>query len=77
MARGSYDIATVGGAIDALGAAWIAETTGRSPQAVSNWRAQKRIASDLFHLMASELERRGLSADPALWGQEIAREQAA
>jgi hypothetical protein len=76
MARGTYDITTINGVIAALGGApRIIKLTGRSPQAISNWRSQGRIASDLYVLMTGALG--AVTADPALWGQETASEEQA
>jgi hypothetical protein len=83
MGRVSYTINTVDGVIEALGGVpGVIKLTARTPQprtpqAISNWRAQARIASDWFYLMTSELERGGHCADPALWGQQVPLEQAA
>ena len=73
MAQESYDINSVGDVIGTIGVSRIVEITGRSPQAISNWRAQRRIASDLYVMLTRELARLGLTADPAVWGQEMAR----
>ncbi len=55
--------------IDRLGGTGrVAVLVGRSPQAVSNWRAQKRISPCLYLMMVSALADRRCGADPALWG---------
>lgn len=78
MVRGSYTISTIDGVYGALGGVpGVTRMTKRSPQALSNWQAQGRIAANFFFLMNSELERQGVSADPALWGQRMPEEQAA
>jgi hypothetical protein len=78
MERGSYNVTTIEVVIAALGGvAGVTRLTGRSPQAVANWRALGRFAANLFLLMNSELESQGLSADPALWGQMTPDESAA
>lgn len=77
MERGLYTIHTVDEVIAALGGVpGVIKLTARTseprtPQAISNWRALGRIASDWFFLMTSELERGGHSADPELWGQRM------
>ncbi len=62
---------TVGEIIDAIGSAQLRKLSGqRSKSAVSNWRRAGRFPAKTFYLFTSELARRGLSADPALWGMK-------
>lgn len=64
-------LTTVDEVIEALGGnIAVIVLTGRTPQAISNWRHEGRIAPYLFHLMSSRLAVLGLSADPRLWGQQ-------
>jgi len=68
---------TVDEVIDALGGtAKVAAMVDRSPQAVSNWRADNRIARHFFVLMSAALEQIGFTADPALWGMSVRKKAA-
>lgn len=61
---------TVDAVLDSLGgnAAVMTITGVRKPQAVSNWRARKRIPSRYFTVMTEALVARQLSASSRLWG---------
>jgi hypothetical protein len=62
---------TVDEVIDALGGTAVtARLTGRSLQAVSNWRFAKRLPADLFLLLSRALSEKGATAPPSLWGME-------
>jgi hypothetical protein len=55
--------------IDELGGtAAVAKLTERTPQAASNWRKANRLPAHTFLTLKRELEQRGLSAAPSLWG---------
>ncbi len=64
--------------IDALGGTFkTAEKLGRTPQAVSNWRAAKRIPSDLFLSVDAALRAAGLpKAAPQVFGMTVPNEYA-
>lgn len=66
-------LGTAGDVIDALGGTVkAAEKLGRPPQAVSNWRAAKRIPSTLFLSINAALEAAGKpQADPAVFGMAV------
>ncbi len=55
--------------IDALGGTTATRLiTGRSGSTASNWRARKRFPPDTFLVLKAELQARGYTAPPALWG---------
>ena len=59
--------------IDALGGSAVtARLTGRTMQAVSNWRSAKRIPPEFYLLMVSALKEKGKTAPQSLWGMEPA-----
>jgi hypothetical protein len=54
--------------IDALGGTGkVADLTGRSPQAVSNWRARPTFPPETFLILTEALKAKGMSAPRALW----------
>lgn len=54
--------------IDALGGTKaVSALTGKSMQAVSNWRA-RGVPAEMFLVLESALTRSGLSCDPAVFG---------
>jgi hypothetical protein len=54
--------------IDALGGTVaVARLSGRSKQAVSSWRSNKRLPSNSYLLLSAALRERNLSAPAALW----------
>lgn len=54
--------------IDILGGTGAtARLTGRTPQAVSNWRAAGRIPAETFLIFADALDEKRASAPPSLW----------
>jgi hypothetical protein len=63
---------TVPAVIDAFGGNKATSALfNRSEKAVSNWRrVTNRFPAVLFRPMSEELEKRGLTAPPELWGQE-------
>lgn len=62
-------LSQTGTVIDALGGtAAVARITGRSPQAVSNWRARSTFPSDTFLVLSSALTMAGQHAPTTLWG---------
>lgn len=59
---------------DALGGiAKVAEITGTTYNAACNWKSFNRFPSRTFLLLQSELDTKGLRADPSLWGMEKPR----
>lgn len=63
------EISTVDGVIDALGGTGeTARITDRSDQAVSNWRAQKRLPANTFPIIKNKLKKLGFRAPLSLWG---------
>ena len=57
--------------IDALGGNRpVAELTGRTAPAVSNWRKFGVFPANTFVILADALEKRGKSAPSALWGMK-------
>jgi hypothetical protein len=48
----------------------VATLTNSSIQAVCNWRGTGRLAPRTFLVLSAELERRGVSANPSLWGMQ-------
>lgn len=60
---------TVDEVIDAVGGTGAAaRLTGRKPQHVSNWRSEKRIASETYLIFKLDLAKRKFRASSALWG---------
>jgi hypothetical protein len=60
--------------IDLLGGtAAVAKMTGRSAQAVSNWRS-RGLPSEMFLVMSKALEAKNINADPSLWNIAAPRE---
>lgn len=60
---------TAGEVIDALGGTQAtANLTGRKAQHVTNWRASGRLPASTFLVLSKELEERGKSAPPSVWG---------
>lgn len=56
--------------MDALGGNQAVERiTGRSPQAVSNWRRFQTFPANTYAVMTHALSRIGKTAPPSLWGQ--------
>jgi hypothetical protein len=54
--------------IDALGGtAEVAKLTGRSMQAVSNWRGRGFFTASVYLTITEALARKSMSANPALW----------
>ena len=43
-------------------------TSRKDSGVVWNWRASGRLPPNTFFILTSELEKRGLSAPPAIWG---------
>ena len=72
-------LSTVDDVIDALGGTY--ETARlldlKYPQPVSQWRKRARLPADKFLIMQSELEKRGKTAPPELWGIKPTAEAAA
>jgi hypothetical protein len=63
------ELQTAGDVIDALGGtAATARIVGKKDQHVSNWRASGRLPAYTFLILQPELESRGKSAPPGLWG---------
>ena len=59
---------TTSDVMDALGGnASVAEMTGRTPKAVSNWRKFTAFPSNTFVILKSALALRGHTAPDALW----------
>jgi predicted SpoU family rRNA methylase len=59
---------TVDAVIEALGGPMaVVRLTGRSRQAVTNWRAAGAFSSPTFLVMTTALAAAGLSAAPRLW----------
>jgi hypothetical protein len=55
--------------VDAIGGtAATALLTERKMQHVSNWKASGRLPPDTFMIVKKELERRGFTASPTLFG---------
>lgn len=63
-------LTSVNAVIDALGGTTVvASLFGfRRPTPVSNWRVRGSFPSDKYLVMQAELNRRGLTAPPWLWG---------
>jgi hypothetical protein len=67
-------LTTIDGVINILGGiAAVADMTGRGETAVHNWRKADRFPASLYLKMIRRLERRGVTAKAALWGQESDR----
>ena len=49
------------------GTAEVAKLTGRSMQAVSNWRSRGFFTAASYMTITDELARRSMCANPALW----------
>lgn len=61
-------LASTSAVIDALGGtAAVARLTGRSMQAVSNWRERGFFTAPSFEPITKALAEQGLRAAPALW----------
>jgi hypothetical protein len=54
------------------GTAAVARLTGNRMTTVSNWSSRRRFPARTFVVVSTELEKRGLSASPALWGMDAA-----
>lgn len=62
-------LSTISEVIDALdGPSAIARLTKRTPQAVTNWRAEGRMPAKLYLVMTDALRSRGKRAPADLWG---------
>jgi hypothetical protein len=60
---------TVDQVIDACGGTFkCAELTGRTPAAVSNWRAEKEMAPKTILIIRKHLAEQQLAAPSKLWG---------
>lgn len=60
---------TIGEVIEALGGnVAVRRRTGRSPQAVTNWRARGRFPRETYLLINGDLRRLRCSAPASLWG---------
>lgn len=60
--------------IDALdGTKAVAQLTGRSPQAVSNWRRRQTFPPETFLVLTGALTLRGKAAPATLWGMDSGR----
>jgi hypothetical protein len=46
----------------------VGRLVGRSAQSVVNWRRAKRLPADTFLVLSKELEQRGYTAAPSVWG---------
>lgn len=67
---------TVDLVIDACGGtAAVAALTGRSPQAVSNWRAEQKLPPKTFLIFELQLRQIGAIAPPKLWGIDRPKRQ--
>lgn len=65
---------TVNAVIEAVGGdAEAAKLAGVGASAVSNWKARGRIASGKAMIFADALGKRGLRADPSVFGMDPAR----
>lgn len=63
-----------GPVIDALGGtAEVARITGRTPQAVSNWRKRATFPPDTFLVLNGALTLKAKTAPATLWGMSTAR----
>ena len=61
--------------IDALGGnRAVAEITGCTPKAVSNWRKQTRFPAHTYIAISEALRRGGLTVAPKLWPMSQAAE---
>ena len=67
------ELNTAGAVIDALGGTGAtARLVGKTPQHVSNWRADNRLPSYTFLVLTTALNERSLAAPPSLWGMATA-----
>jgi len=63
------ELHTAGAVIDALGGTGAtARLVGKTPQHVSNWRADNRLPSYTFLVLTAALKERSHTAPPSLWG---------
>ena len=70
-------LATALDVIDAFGGVpALAAFAGVDYRAAFNWKATGKFPSRFYVLMSDELERRGLSASPALWSMVESPERA-
>jgi hypothetical protein len=66
-------LTTAADVLDAIGRARdIAKLCGVSSQATSNWRRRGSIAAEYYDIFCRELNRLGITADPAIWSQHKA-----
>lgn len=67
-------LSQTGSVIDALGGtAAVARITGRTPQAVSNWRGRLTFPADTFLILSGALTLAGKTAPASLWGMASGR----
>lgn len=63
------ELQTAGEVMDALGGnAGVAELTGSTSKAVSNWRSFGRFPAKFYLVMTAALAGKGMRAPAALWG---------
>lgn len=72
------ELLTASDVIDALGGtSKVARLTGRSMQAVSNWRERGAFPAETFLLLGDALGKAGRTAPASLWGMLAAAEASA
>ena len=73
----THQLACADDVIDALGGtAETARITGRSQQAISNWRARGSLPPETYLVMQAALAEIGLEAPPAVWRMDAPSSQA-